>query len=126
MKYLLTLITFFISAAAFSQAHMKFDSTQIDLGTFQQGEKAETIIEFVNDGDQPLIIQNIKTSCSCTATNWPKEPIQPGDSSSITVVFNTKGKKGRYAKGVNIFTNAGEYNLVVEVEVLIEGVRSRE
>lgn len=118
MKNLLVIIGLLISSSAFSQAHLKLDSTQIDLGTYTTGEKAEHTIHFVNDGDQALIIKNVKTSCSCTATKWSKEPIQPGDSSFIHVVFDTKGKVGRYAKGVNIFTNAGEYNLVVEAEVV--------
>ena len=44
-------------------------------------------------------------SCGCTVPQWPREPIPVGESNSITVEFNSKGKKGPRNQKVTITAN---------------------
>ena len=44
--------------------------------------------EYRNEGDKPLIITKVKASCGCTATNYSKEPLLPGESSKIRATYN--------------------------------------
>ncbi len=94
------------------------DTVQYDMGTFKQGEKAVHIFEFTNTGSANLKIDEVRTTCSCTASEWPKQSIAPGQKGSIKVTFDTNDKLGEYAKGVNIFSNAGESNLIIIVTVV--------
>ncbi len=93
------------------------DTMQYDMGTFTEGETAVHTFEFTNVGSGNFYIKEVRTTCSCTATDWPKEPVKPGETSSIKVTFDTNHKNGEYAKGVNIFSNAGELNLIIIVRV---------
>lgn len=93
------------------------DTMQYDMGSYRPGEKAVHTFKFTNVGTADFYIQEVKTTCSCTATEWPQGTVAPGDTSSITVEFDTKDKQGEYAKGVNIFSNAGEINLIIMVKV---------
>lgn len=77
-----------------------------DFGDIEQGDQVEYTFEFENTGDAPIIISNVQTTCGCTATNWPKEPIAPGAKSSITAKFNSAGKVGRQNKVITILSNA--------------------
>ena len=39
---------------------------------------------------QPLIISNAKGSCSCTVPNFSNEPVMPGKTGTIEVIFTPK------------------------------------
>ncbi|WP_338872445.1 DUF1573 domain-containing protein [Spirosoma sp. SC4-14] len=76
-----------------------------DFGTLTEGDTVEHTFKFVNTGEFPLIINNITASCGCTTPEWPREPIAPGQTSSIRVRFNSRGKSGEQNKTVTIFAN---------------------
>ena len=71
---------------------LEFAENTFDYGTIMEGEKVTHVYDFVNTGDEPLIISNAKGSCGCTVPDWPREPIAPGDKGEIKVVFDSKGK----------------------------------
>ena len=83
-----------------------FEEIIHDFGDINQGDKVEFVFNFENTGDAPLIITNVKVTCGCTATDWPRDQVMPGDQSSITVQFNSAGKKGRQNKVITVVSNA--------------------
>ncbi len=83
-----------------------FEEDTYDFGDIYQGDVVEHIFEFENTGTEPLIITNVKVTCGCTATNWTRDPILPGEQSSIKVKFNSAGKMGRQNKVITIVSNA--------------------
>jgi len=82
------------------------DSEIHDFGEIPEGDKHTHEFYFQNIGREPLIIQNVKASCGCTTPNWPKDPILPGETASITATYNTKGRPGPFNKGITITSNA--------------------
>ncbi len=84
---------------------IKFEETEFDFGTVDQGEKVTHIYKFANTGNEPLIISNAKGSCGCTVPSWPKEPIPVGGSGEIQVQFDSKGKKNKQSKKVTLTAN---------------------
>ncbi|UXP31295.1 DUF1573 domain-containing protein [Reichenbachiella agarivorans] len=89
-----------------SGPHIKFATSSYDFGDITQGDKVNYTFEFVNDGNAPVIISNVQTTCGCTASSWPREPIAPGASSKIEVTFNSTGKIGHQNKVITITSNA--------------------
>ena len=129
MKNVILLFATIVLGCAAVQAQevpvIKFrDTMQYHMGTFRPGEKAEHVFEFTNVGTGTFHIQEVKSTCSCTATEWPRGGVAPGETGKIKVVFDTKNKNGEYAKGVNIFSNAGEINLIIIVNVTGDPVAS--
>lgn len=80
------------------------DST-FQFGNITEGDIVEHDFKFKNDGQFPLIINNVTASCGCTIPEWPREPISPGAESSIKVRFNSKGKPGPQVKTITVFAN---------------------
>jgi len=115
MKYaLLFLTTLFVSFASIAQdgselvapgPHINFEISSYDFGDITQGDKVAYTFEFTNDGDTPLVLSNVKTTCGCTASSWPREPIAPGATSKIDVTFNSTGKIGKQNKVITIMSN---------------------
>ncbi len=87
------------------KTNMTFEESTYNFGTVTEGEKVERIYKFKNTGNDPLVISNAQGSCGCTVPQWPKEPIAPGKSGEIKVVFDSKGKAGKQNKTVTITAN---------------------
>ena len=81
------------------------DSTFIDLGKKPEGKSIEISFRFKNTGDKPLVIKEVRASCGCTVPEKPEKPILPGETGSIKVVFNSKGKVGHNEKNITVMAN---------------------
>ncbi|PKB17795.1 DUF1573 domain-containing protein [Flavobacterium sp. 5] len=80
-------------------------SEQIDLGEIPQNKPKSIDFEFKNTGKTAVIITNVKASCGCTATDYTKTPIQPGQTAKVTATYNAAAK-GAFTKTVTVTTNA--------------------
>lgn len=84
----------------------QFKKERHNFGTVAEGPKITHEFSFKNIGQEPLIISKVKASCGCTTPSSPKEPILPGEEGVITVVYNTKGRPGKFTKAITITSNA--------------------
>jgi hypothetical protein len=89
-----------------SGAKIEFKKDTHDYGDIKYGADGACTFEFKNTGNAPLIISNAQGSCGCTVPEWPKEPINPGQTGKITVKYDTK-RPGAINKSVTITSNAG-------------------
>jgi hypothetical protein len=88
-----------------SKARIQFAEKQHDFGDLVQGESVTYKFAFQNTGTEPLMILNVQTTCGCTAPQWPKKPIPPGEGGEIVVTFNSTKKMGRVNKIITVYTN---------------------
>lgn len=93
-----------------------------DFGEVPEGPEAEHIFKFTNVGKEPLIIMNASASCGCTVPTWPKQPILPGKSGEIKVVYNTQGRVGPINKDIYIRSNAANPDNKEVYELHIKGM----
>lgn len=90
---------FFASAQTIS-----FDKTTIDYGTVKFSADGQKVFTVTNTGDKPLIISKVQPSCGCTSPEWSQDPILPGKSGKIKVVYDTK-RTGNFRKLIEVFSN---------------------
>jgi len=115
MKKILVLFIglFVIAATATAQKEIStedgpkitFAEESHNFGDIVQGTKVEHTFKFENSGTEPLILSNVLTTCGCTASSWPREPIAPGGEGEIVVTFNSAGKMGKQNKVVTVVSN---------------------
>ena len=116
-----TTIVFVASAQNNSENPLiKFDTTTHDFGKFLEGKIVSYEFVFSNIGKAPLILGNVQPSCGCTTPEWPREPIMPGQKSTIKAVYNPGAYKGTFSKGITVSSNAsnGNVQLVIKGTVL--------
>lgn len=82
-------------------------SEQIDLGQIPQNTPKSVDFEFKNTGKTAVIITNVKAACGCTATDYTKTPVQPGETAKVTATYNAAAK-GAFSKTVTVTTSAEE------------------
>lgn len=85
---------------------IEFAYTHVDFGKVVQGNKVDSIYQFKNTGGSPLVITDVRGSCGCTVgKDWPKQPVPPGSSATISVSFDSEGRSGRQDKTVTVVAN---------------------
>lgn len=82
-----------------------FTEQEHNYGTLQKGGDGNCEFVFTNEGNEPLILSNVKASCGCTVPTWTKEPIMPGQTGTIKVRYNTNNI-GAFTKTITVTSNA--------------------
>lgn len=93
-------------------AKISFNEETHDYGTIAKGADGNCVFEFTNNGNEPLILSNVRASCGCTTPSWTKEPIMPGKTGVIKVRYNTNNV-GNFNKTVTVTSNAVDHPRVV-------------
>ncbi|PVY38203.1 DUF1573 domain-containing protein [Pontibacter virosus] len=99
------------TASTENMAVMSFASTEYDFGTIKEGEVVEHTFKFTNTGKSPLVIESASASCGCTAPDWTKTPVAPGEEGEVKVRFDSRNKPGQQSPTVTVRANT-EPNIV--------------
>lgn len=86
---------------------VSWDSTEFNFGEVQANVPVTATYELTNNGELPLFIENVKVGCGCTTSNYTKEAINPGESTTIEATYNAK-KVGKFSKTATVYTNVDE------------------
>ncbi len=128
-KIYILLLAFCLSANLFAQtkksknveqkpkfAQVAFPTMTWDFGNInERGGYVNHDFEFTNTGTIPLIIEDVKTSCGCTSTQWPREPIAPGAKGVIKAVFQPLGRQGSFNKEITLVTNTSPSGRILKI-----------
>ncbi|WP_431111477.1 DUF1573 domain-containing protein [Winogradskyella poriferorum] len=96
-------------------AIISFETEVIDYGTIEQHSDGSRLFAFTNEGDAPLLITNVKTSCGCTVPSYSKEPILPGKSGELKIKYDTK-RLGVFTKTITVTSNAEGGNKILKIK----------
>lgn len=118
-RILLFVLATAFSAAIFAQQSgpaISWKVTEHDFGTFKEELGIQSAkFEFVNTGNETLYVTNVRASCGCTATDYSKEPIQPGGKGFVTATYNPAGRPGKFNKSITVTTNEFQPTSVVRI-----------
>lgn len=91
-----------------------------DFGTLKPGQVVEHIYEITNTGENPLIISEVKPGCGCTAPDYTKTPILPGEKGQVTLKFDSAGFEGMQHKTASVYTNTVESPIILNFTATIQ------
>ncbi len=80
------------------------DKTSVSLGSFDWHKEQKVTFTLKNTGSEPLVIQDITTSCGCTTVTYSKEPTQPGNKSVLDVVYKAEHSE-HFSKTIMVYCN---------------------
>ena len=70
-------------------------------GEVRKGTSLSHTFTFKNSGTTPLTLETVKPSCGCTAVDYSKKAIQPGEEGFVTVGYDAT-KPGFFKKKVSL------------------------
>ena len=115
MKTITLFFAILFISISFNAQEFKFEDGTIDYGKIEKASNGERTFVFTNTGDQPLIIQKIKSSCGCTVPKKPSGPVMPGEKGEIKVSYDTK-RVGGFSKSITITSNAKNAVKVIKIK----------
>ena len=95
---------------------LEFKASEHDFGNISQGSTNDYVFTFTNTGNEPLIITNAKGSCGCTVPRWPKEPIAPGKSGEIEIIYKPGKQKNQQTKSITVTANTEPEKTILKIK----------
>ncbi len=99
---------------------ISFQSQQHDFGAVAQNSVNDYAFEFTNTGQHPLVITSAIGSCGCTAPEYPKQPIPPGGTGEITVVYKPGTQEGHQSKTISVQSNTDPSPIVLRINAEVQ------
>lgn len=76
--------------------------TDHDFGEIPAGKPTRFVFTFQNLLDEPIVLQTVRTTCGCTAADWPEAPIEAGKSGGVQIEYDAN-KIGTFRKKITVF-----------------------
>jgi len=109
-KLLFSFVMFFCALSLFAQPAIQFENTTIDFGNIkEEGGKVTGKFVFTNTGNQDLLLTGVKPGCGCTAADYTKTPIAPGQKGYIDATYNPFNRPGSFNKNIRVTTNEQKF-----------------
>lgn len=96
---------------------LTFEQNVIDYGTIDRNSNGTRVFNFTNEGQEPLIINNVQGSCGCTVPDRSilNRPYAPGESGELKVRYDTN-RMGPFQKTVTVTSNATQRQIRVTIK----------
>ncbi len=105
---------FCFSLYAPAQIHW-LSPTAHDFGTIPKGKPVSERFTFTNVSDLPLIIDNVRTDCSCTAGDWDKAPTLPHQQGVLIINYDAE-KTGYFHKKIAVWLHGQRKAEYISIE----------
>lgn len=108
MRFLFAL-SLLLSGCFLASAQLALCGESVNFGIIREADGMKTATAYVkNVSESPVFLLKVKPTCGCTAADFPRESILPGDSACITLTYNPLRRPGRFNKEVKVFPSDGE------------------
>ena len=122
MKKILRFFAIFLLSAIFCDvtlaqtSALSFEKSVVDFGIIAEEEGRVTkYVGATNNGESTIYILGITTTCGCTVADYSREPILPGESTTIGVTFDPRDRPGRFERQMLISTSDSEQGVRIGI-----------
>lgn len=95
-----------VTPAAPKQSAVKWNEEMHDFGDIEKGKPVTYEFSFVNTTKETILITSVRPACGCTAANYTKTPVKPGEKGMVAATFNA-ASPSNFQKSVTVMTNEG-------------------
>ena len=93
-----------VPATPQTPSQLKWEKETHEFGTIEQGKPVSYEFTFTNTTNKDVTLKDVKASCGCTATNYTKTAIKPGEKGTVTATYNAAAG-GAFHKTVTVTTS---------------------
>ena len=89
-------------------ALIEFSQKIIELGELSQDDDVQIVrLGYKNVGDIPLVVTEVRTSCSCTEVSYKRGKVLPGESGVLTVTMDpSKAPEGSFYRVLQVISTS--------------------
>lgn len=94
---------------------VKWNEVVYDFGELKKGVPVSHDFTFTNTTKSVVLITNVKASCGCTATDYTKTPVKPGETAYVKATYNAAAS-GSFSKTVTVTLNENESPVILTIK----------
>lgn len=99
--------------AASARADVEWLDKEYDFGIWPEAAGPKKgVVRFVNKGPKEIEILEAKGSCGCTRVVYWNAPVAPGDTASLTIIYDPANLPGRFNKTVKVLLSDGKRQVI--------------
>ena len=102
-----------------ASSHLVLDRSSHDFGKMEAGQQPTARFTVKNTGKSPLVLGALSSNCYCVGYKQAPEPIAPGQSASIDLVYSQR-QLGQVSDAVTISTNdvSGDAKIILKANIV--------
>lgn len=102
-------------------ADIEFQTKVVDLGTLSQDDDKQMLrLTYTNTGDVPLVVTEVRTSCSCTTVHHDRGKVLPGERGVLNITMDpAKAPVGSFYRVLQVYSTAksGVQHITLKAEI---------
>lgn len=102
-------------------AQIEFSTKVVDLGTLSRDDDKQMVrLQYTNVGDIPLVVTEVRTSCSCTTVQHDRKKVLPGERGVINITMDpAKAPEGSFYRVLQVYSTAtnGTQHITLKAEI---------
>lgn len=102
-------------------AEIEFQMKVVDLGTLSRDDDKQIVrLSFTNVGDVPLVVTEVRTTCSCTTIQHDRKKVMPAERGVITITMDpSKAPVGSFYRVLQVYSTAvnGTQHITLKAEI---------
>ncbi len=98
---------------------ISWDKSKHVFGSIEHKKAVIAEFEFTNNSKAPIAVTKVGTTCGCTAADYPKEPVKPGEKAIVKIRYDAVSP-GFFKKGAKIhFSDGSTKEIEIEGKVVV-------
>ena len=102
-------------------AEIEFQTKVVDLGTLSREDDKQLVrLSFTNVGDVPLVVTEVRTTCSCTTIQHDRKKVLPSERGVLTITMDpSKAPVGSFYRVLQVYSTAtnGVQHITLKAEI---------
>ena len=113
--------SFVVQADEPKGAEIEFPTKIVDLGTLSRDDDKQIVrLSFTNTGDVPLVVTEVRTTCSCTIIQHDRKKVMPTERGVLTITMDpSKAPVGSCYRVLQVYSTAthGVQHITLKAEI---------
>ena len=123
--FLLCIVSLVSSVVAWDEqpkgAEIEFSTKVVDLGVLSRDDDKQMVrLAFTNTGDIPLVVTEVRTSCTCTTVQHDRKKVLPAERGMLTITMDpSKAPEGSFYRVLQVHSTAinGVQHITLKAEI---------
>ena len=123
--FLLCIVSLVSSVIAWAEqpkgAEIEFSTKVVDLGVLSRDDDKQMVrLAFTNTGDIPLVVTEVRTSCTCTTVQHDRKKVLPAERGMLTITMDpSKAPEGSFYRVLQVHSTAinGVQHITLKAEI---------
>lgn len=99
---------------------ISWDTTVYDFGDISVTDGPVTCsFTFTNDGEEPVSIYEVVSSCGCTGVTFKRDAVKPGESGTISATYKNEDGPGAFDKTLTVYVSGMRRPVILRLRGIV-------